>query len=180
MKQCKKCLEWKPLNNFYTRSDSNSPKSYCKVCDAEKAKQRYIDKKDLITKVQKQWYQTKRNKAHNNWEQYFKNRVGSGRKKYQLTVQDCLDILERQQGLCALSGVPLTCIVGDYREHPPTNASLDRITVGKYGGVYTKDNVRLVCSIVNSMRLHQSDADLRWWCKQIMETDNAFHEKRPA
>ena len=175
MKVCKKCGELKPLSDFYNRSDTNNTKSFCKLCDSVAAKQRYKNNRLSIKKTQQAYYNNKRNLINGNWELYFKNKVGVGRKKYNLTVQDCLDILEQQNGLCAVSGQSLTCIVGDYREHPPTNASLDRI---QHGGEYTKSNVRLVCAMVNYMRLNQTDKELYDWCCAIKENLDAIYAKR--
>jgi hypothetical protein len=79
-------------------------------------------------------------------------------------MEDVLDILESQEGKCALTGVKLTF----KRERGiklKTNASIDRIVPG---GPYIKENVRLVCSIVNKMRLDMTDEELKYWCSLIL------------
>lgn len=81
--------------------------------------------------------------------------------------EDLLALLEIQQGRCALTGVELTF----KREKGTifrTNASIDRIQAG---GPYIKENVRLVCSIVNKMRLNMTDEELSFWCKKILEPE---------
>lgn len=79
----------------------------------------------------------------------------------QLTVAFLLSLLEKQKGVCALSGERLTCELKQgvrYR----TNASVDRIDSNKG---YSSDNVRLVCTVVNVMRQDLDDASFRLWCK---------------
>ena len=81
-----------------------------------------------------------------------------------LSVIEVLELLEQQKGKCALTGVKLTfqringirCL---------TNASIDRIETG---GPYTKENVRLVCAVVNNMRWTLADEELKYWCKLIL------------
>lgn len=97
-----------------------------------------------------------------NWSRYF-SRLVAQKKRESLSVDDLLDLLEKQDGKCALSGVELTCQL-EVGKKFKTNASIDRIEAG---GPYIKDNVQLVCSALNSWR---GDTDLRefvWWCKQV-------------
>ena len=137
----------------------------CKTCTSVRAAIRYKNKKDHIQEVNRQWREQQRQNINGNFELYFKRLV---KRVKTISVEDCLDLYQKQNGLCAISGIPLTCIVGDLGEHPPTNASLDRIQHGTMGGAYTKDNIRLVCAMVNYMRLNQSDQELLWWCQQIV------------
>lgn len=85
--------------------------------------------------------------------------------KPNLTLEQIEDLYNKQKGLCALSGVPLTWVHGQGKVN--TNISLDRI---KHGEEYSIDNVRLVCVICNIMRLTMEDSELLFWCKQILET----------
>lgn len=78
------------------------------------------------------------------WEYYLASLARRGQERKGITTQDLLAILEEQKGLCAISGIKLT------HEHgSPYNASLDRIEAG---GLYTKENIQLVCSCVNIWR----------------------------
>ena len=107
-------------------------------------------------------------KISGNWNRYFSRLLAKGRKE--LSVDFLLDLLDKQQGVCALSGIPLTCTLEKGKRFK-TNASIDRI---KAGEDYSSDNVQLVCSAVNSWR---SDTDLDefiWFCKQITH----FQEKK--
>lgn len=113
-----------------------------------------------------------------NWERYSSRLLAlGGRKKSGLSRKDILDILEKQQYLCALSGVPLTCTL-QRGTKTPTNASIDRINAG---GPYTKDNVQIVCAAVNSFRKDLTVEQYIDWCKKVtyhnMEIQNAQTKK---
>lgn len=90
-----------------------------------------------------------------------------------MTVKDLNLILEKQNGLCALTGVPLTCTL-ELGKISNTNASIDRIIPGAKGGGYVVDNIRLVCSIVNKMRGTLTDEEFLYWCKMISEGGSAM------
>jgi len=98
------------------------------------------------------------------WASYYKSLLThskSNRKK--LSVEFLVELHEKQNGKCALSGVELTKITG--KGQITTNASLDRIKAGK---AYSKSNVRLVCNFANSFRGNLTDTELAWWCEQIL------------
>lgn len=92
-------------------------------------------------------------------------KAGKGREA--LSVDILVDMYHQQDGRCALSGVEMTYITGQGRT--PTNLSIDRIEAG---GLYIKENIRLVCNHVNTMRLDTSDTEFYWWCKRILEYGN--------
>ena len=97
------------------------------------------------------------------WPSYFKRLLGNNAKeRKQLSVDILEELYKKQNGRCVLSGVPLTKIVG--HGQVSTNASIDRIRPGK---AYTKGNIRLVCSFVNSFRGNLSDSEFKWWCGKI-------------
>lgn len=97
------------------------------------------------------------------WYVYFKRLVRfAGREA--LTIEDCLQLLNKQDGRCALSGVDLTHIRG--HGIVPTNASIDRVDAG---GPYIKENVQLVCCATNAFRGSKSIAEYLWWCKKVCE-----------
>lgn len=100
------------------------------------------------------------------WEGFFK-RLCSTKERKCITVKFLLDLYDKQNGRCALSGVELTRIVG--KGHVTTNASIDRIKPGK---AYTKKNVRLVCSFVNSFRGDVDDKSFLWWCNKIVNENS--------
>lgn len=98
-----------------------------------------------------------------NWRAYFKHLL-SKKKDSPLTVRQLLNMLERQNHRCALSGVEMTCI----RKRGTiilTNASIDRI---KAGGAYNRRNVQLVCRAINSFRSTLPIAEYLEWCRKVV------------
>lgn len=98
-----------------------------------------------------------------NWRKYLNRIVYRKRALHGLTTDDLLEVLERQNGRCALSGVELTCKL-EKGTICKTNASVDRLVAG---GSYSKDNVQLVCRAVNSFRTDLTVEDFVWWCKEV-------------
>lgn len=95
-----------------------------------------------------------------NWDRYLLRLL---RKRPQLSVDILKKVLKRQNGKCAISGVPLTCKL-EVGTKCKTNASIDRIVAGKE---YSIDNIQLVCAAVNSWRADTDLQDFIWWCKQV-------------
>tara|TARA_Y100000996_G_scaffold350877_1_gene290032 strand:- start:106 stop:441 length:336 start_codon:yes stop_codon:yes gene_type:complete len=79
---------------------------------------------------------------------------------FDVTVEDLMELYEVQEGLCALSGLPMTrsSANSDY------SLSIDRIN-NEIG--YTKENLQLVCWRVNTMRSSLTVEMFEWWCKVI-------------
>jgi hypothetical protein len=81
------------------------------------------------------------------------------------------DLFEKQNGLCALSGLPMTW--ADENKHANdgsrrgTNIAVDRIDPN---GPYSMQNIRLVCERANKMKSNNTDDDLYFWCTQIAKT----------
>lgn len=99
-----------------------------------------------------------------NWERYLSRRLYVGGVRREKTPRDALfRVLVRQNYRCALSGVPLTCILEKGR-FVPTNASVDRIVAG---GPYTEDNVQLVCAVLNLWRGNTPVREFILWCKTV-------------
>ena len=92
--------------------------------------------------------------------------VYKGRKH--LTLPMLQTMYKTQNGLCALSGVPMTW--GANKGHVRTHISIDRIdsSVG-----YEENNVHLVCRIVNIMKNNLTVNEFIGWCK-LIEAQNAF------
>lgn len=104
------------------------------------------------------------------WTRYFNRLNRRTGKRPLLTTQDMIEVLEKQKGLCALSGVPLTCLLEQGKKFK-TNASVDRIIAG---GEYVKDNIQLVCAALNSWRADTDLQEFIWFCKQVTK----FQEER--
>ena len=103
-----------------------------------------------------------------NWRRYFSRLIGKAYRT-ELSIEILQNILEEQKGLCALSGMPLTCtlIKG---QRILTNASIDRITPG---GPYIPENIQLVCSVLNCWRGDTNLQEFIEWCRKVAQ----FHEK---
>jgi hypothetical protein len=82
-----------------------------------------------------------------------------------LSIDTLMEIYERQEGKCALTGIEMTYTTGEGRV--PTNISIDQI-IPSAG--YTPDNIRLVCTQANKMKMELTDADLLTWAKALVQT----------
>lgn len=81
-----------------------------------------------------------------------------------MTVEALLELLKKQQGLCALTGIPMT----HGQTVMETAMSIDRIdsNVG-----YRMTNIQLVCQRVNVMKMDMDDNSLWWWAKNLVMHD---------
>jgi hypothetical protein len=85
--------------------------------------------------------------------------------EFDLATADIIDLLERQDGKCAVSGMQF-----DIRPHPRKGAkrpfcmSIDRIDNGRG---YTKGNVRITTVIVNTALLNWKQEDFWRMCQAV-------------
>ena len=79
-----------------------------------------------------------------------------------LSVKFVIDLYEKQDGLCAISGQQMTHTVG--QGFVDTNISIDQIVAAEG---YTENNVQLVCYKVNQMKGQGDLNNLRSWCAII-------------
>ena len=101
-----------------------------------------------------------------NWNRYVSRLLYyGGRKRDKLTANILLAQLEKQNYLCALSGVSLTCSL-EKGTTCQTNASVDRIQAG---GPYTADNIQIVCRALNQWRADTSVPDFVEWCRKVVQ-----------
>lgn len=85
-------------------------------------------------------------------------------KEYNITIEHLEELWISQNGICALSGILMTNIIGEgYKE---INCSVDRINTNEG---YMIGNMRLVCNKVNTMRNNYTDENFIWFCKKIAE-----------
>ena len=100
-----------------------------------------------------------------NWKRYCSRLLyAAGKKRSKLSVEDILELLEKQNYKCALSGLDLTCKLEKGKKFPH-NVSIDRI---KAGGPYTKDNIQLVCRAVNHWRADTDLTDFIEICRAVV------------
>lgn len=98
-----------------------------------------------------------------NWRRYFTRLCCRSQKRENLTADDLLDVLEKQKYRCALSGEPLTCKL-EKGTRFLTNASIDRIEAG---GPYVKDNIQLICAVLNCWRAATPVDEFVGWCIRV-------------
>lgn len=89
---------------------------------------------------------------------------------FDITYDDLLNLYNIQEGKCAISGITLT-----YNRSSTNighkindNLSVDRIDSNKG---YTKDNVQLVCTIINMMKNDLTQEQLEYYCKAIIKNN---------
>lgn len=97
-----------------------------------------------------------------------------GRKRDLLSKEILLRKLKEQDYRCALSGIPLTCIL-EKGVKTQTNASVDRIQAG---GSYTEDNIQIVCRALNHWRADTSIPDFIEWCRKVVDYSDQCKEGR--
>lgn len=149
------------VHNYGQRSCLTCGNSYIAVKNYQKFCTQKCQNKFNYTKSMSTGNQYER--ISKSWPRYLL-RLTYPKGREELTVQDLMAILEKQDYKCAISGVTLTKQLNKGMKHF-TNASVDRIIPG---GPYTLDNIRLVCRIVNVMKWNMSDAELKEWCRRIL------------
>ena len=101
-----------------------------------------------------------------NWKRYLSRLLYvDGRKRSDLTQQDLLDLVEKQNYKCAISGIPLTCQLEKGKKFI-FNASVDRVQAG---GPYTIGNIQLVCKCLNSWRSDIPLEDFIEICRKVAD-----------
>ncbi len=103
-------------------------------------------------------------KISGNWRAYY-NRLANGRGRVLLPVSELLGMHDKQGGLCARTGVPMTCIL-EKNVQTWTNASIDRINPG---GIYDRNNCQLVCRAVNLFRGNVPLGEFIEWCRRVAD-----------
>lgn len=87
------------------------------------------------------------------------------RQRYRtVTFEDVMGIYERQGGLCALTGQPLTHVLG--KRKVLTNLSLDRVDSTKG---YEASNIQLTCVAANLMKRELPQDLFLEWCRKIVK-----------
>jgi hypothetical protein len=159
---CKICCVQKPLDDFYANGCFNDGtkkyRSRCKKCVLSRAKQN--QPREYATKSQR------RSSSPKNFITGILNHAAKRKQHlgFDLDVLYVLDVYQKQNGRCALSGVEMTYNAGSGRVN--TNISIDRIdsSVG-----YVRGNVQFVCDIVNRMKQDMSEVELLVWCARILK-----------
>lgn len=170
MRVCKKCKFQLPLDQFYVTTGGNvltkcnkcrlqekreynqrtkkHRAEYCSNIPIERKKAKYLRGRE----------KDKQRKAANlgtvfGWcGKLFHAAKARAKKRgmdFSLSQEFVLELWEKQNGSCCLTGIPFELITGGncgYKRYNPYSASLDRIDNSKG---YTPENVRLVCTAIN-------------------------------
>jgi hypothetical protein len=152
---CSKCNITLELNskNFHRRMDSKTGFQHrCKKClHSDKARTtRKIKHSDLDLFLKDIVYLAKHRSKKSNREN-------------DLSLDFLKQLWNKQKGLCALTGLTMQHSIGKGKLF--NNLSIDRIDSSKG---YTKDNVQLVCSVVNRIKSDLSLEELYNVCKLII------------
>jgi len=154
IKVCVGCNETKDISNF--NSDCRNPsglQTYCKLCAKGKSKIWASSFEGHIKKIYNDIVQNCKKKSKDI--------------KVEINIDDIKEQYEKQNGKCALSGLKMTYEVNDDSEqhiNNKLNISVDRIDSNKN---YSKDNIQLVCSIINRMKVDLTTDKFFEICKEI-------------
>ena len=112
-------------------------------------------------KVSNKWRNTRKEKDINYYLNLLLHKAKLRNYSFDLSLKFLINLWNKQQGLCALSGIMMT------HEGAPifTNVSIDRKNSDKG---YTKNNVQLVCVGINKMKSNLTDRKFIEICTTIV------------
>jgi hypothetical protein len=145
-KLCKKCDVIKPLKEFGKHATAKDGiRNICNQCTNIRRTQ--------IRDPEKTKKQQAKHKANITLESFIKHKIAEARgrskknnKDFDIDFDWIIGLHNTQGGLCAVSGIKMEYAIGADGKRLPYSMSIDRIDCNKG---YTKNNVRLVCMIVN-------------------------------
>lgn len=122
------------------------------------------------------------NSGHKKWDEFSpfretlrkaKMHAKQANREFSITLQDLKNQWEKQNGLCAYTGIKL--VLPQYNNKPKLTeqASLDRIDSTRG---YVPDNIQFVCSCINLMKNTLTDLEVRQFLKQISSYTSTFVE----
>jgi hypothetical protein len=143
-KPCTKCKAMLPIERFYTTGKKANGEfkynSWCKACIKDKQAS-YHEKTWGPEKLQ--YTASKRTRSVRSYMSYLLAKAKQ-RKQCSIDINFLDDLWKKQNGLCALTGWPMTMVLGKGKVY--TNASIDRIDALV---PYTEQTVQLVCLAAN-------------------------------
>lgn len=154
--KCWHCGQWLDPTEFgdhphYSYRGNKDKRCHkCKQAQNKKAREAYNDKVRLDKVIQSRWLGAKK-------------RAKDRGIPFTITKLDIRNLWQQQNGLCALSKIPMTYELDSGRIY--TNVSIDQIDPNKG---YTRDNVQLVCMGVNQMKADLDMPTLLFLCKSIL------------
>lgn len=148
----------------------------CGICGTEKPIDQFAGKRgnqclSCVTHMRRE-----RNGASpSSWAAYLVGQAKSNAKRRggmecELTAEQVLDLWEQQEGLCAVSGLPMQ----HHSAFTDMSASIDRIdpTIG-----YKIENAQLVCWRVNLIKGDLHEAQLLWWLRVLVAHETKKHRR---
>ena len=158
-KACTRCGKEKPLNAFRRVERTGEYNDVCMDCWTPSRQQKYVYQSMRHYLAQKIRHAGKPSKGR------AKRNIGVN-----ITIDDVMAMYEAQEGKCAITGVLMTHGI----DETLSNASIDRIDPD---GNYDIDNIRLVCTVVNVMRMRLSDEELGDWSMSIAKGMGLWKER---
>lgn len=146
-KVCTKCSIDKPFGDFpFHKKTYDGFDSWCKQCRRD--------------------YRYELNQSLDSHLRQKLSSINEDRRKIfsDLTLDQLVELWNKQDGKCAISGVEMS-YKRNKRQHNMSNCSIDRIDSS---GVYTINNIQLVCWIVNRMKGENTTEELIKWCNYII------------
>lgn len=154
MKRCCNCKEVLPLNNIHFQASSRKRdkgfKSRCRDCSNIARKDN--DKKCGISTVLGRRYDS------------LKRRYSAKNREIGFDRSYLREVWDKQNGFCAISKIKMTHLLST--GSVKTNVSVDRIDSSKG---YTKDNIQLVCAIINTMKMDMIMLEFIKYCKIVCD-----------
>lgn len=165
--RCRICGQYKPPECFYyskLEKYRNYKAPECKQCMSER-KKRYRKNVPVRSDIEKHLAI-----LLNGCKSRIKHSSSIKRRNLQfdLDYKFLYELYKKQEGKCAISGLPMTYNVGHGRNYH--NISIDRIDSTKG---YTKDNVQLVCAQVNMMKSDMTMEMFYNFCENILKNKSS-------
>lgn len=165
---CHVCNEYLPIDRFpnrgfhkLTRDGHDCTCKQCKINSNRAFRKTYSDETRLYKVLQHRWLGAK-------------DRAAKQKVEFNLTKEYLKELWDKQNGICAISGLPMTYELDNGRTF--SNLSIDRIK-GEEG--YVQGNVQLVCMAVNQMKSDMEMEDLYKYCEAVLNNrkPNNYVEK---
>lgn len=154
--KCFSCGEWLSPEQFDSHSQYKYRDNLDKRCKNCKIKQNKLARSNYSN--EQKLYKTLQSRVLN-----AQSRARSKNIPCSITKEFIKQLWEKQNGLCAISKIPMTYELDSGRVY--SNVSIDQIHQGKG---YTEDNVQLVCSAVNQLKSDWNMDTVMYICKQIV------------
>lgn len=155
-RECKKCNTKKDVKDFYKDKHSSfGLQTYCKLCSVHNSQVWASTYDGFMKKLYKEVQHNAKKRAKD--------------LSFNINLSDIKELYTNQNGMCALSGLKMTFNALPTEKNSEhiinyNNISVDRIDSTKG---YEKDNIQLVCAIVNRMKTDMQDVTFINFCKVI-------------